>query len=214
MSRADSPRLGGDEGAVLVEFALVLPIIALVTLGILEFGLAWRDANTVTRTVASAGRTGATLANDEFTDYELLRAVQSGFTGNDQLEIERVIVYEAAAVDGGVPQTCLDFGVPTGTGAFGVADTCNIYSKDQVDSDSLAGFRRVASATYPDWDCASGSWDAQWCPADRQRARPGADYVGVFVEAEYTTVTGLISDEVHIQRSAVYEVDPPTAYDD
>ena len=56
--RALRRRLGGERGAELIEFALTLPILLLVVLGIIEFGFVFREYEVVT----NAAREGARIA--------------------------------------------------------------------------------------------------------------------------------------------------------
>jgi Flp pilus assembly protein TadG len=59
MSCASIAKLGGqDEGAVLVEFALTLPLLLLIIVGVFDFGLAFREYAVVT----NAAREGARMA--------------------------------------------------------------------------------------------------------------------------------------------------------
>jgi Flp pilus assembly protein TadG len=51
-------RLGGERGAELIEFALTLPLMLLVVLGIIEFGFVFREYGVVT----NAAREGARIA--------------------------------------------------------------------------------------------------------------------------------------------------------
>ena len=46
----------GDDGAALVEFALAIPILALMFTGILEFGSAYRVEDQIQHSLMSAGR--------------------------------------------------------------------------------------------------------------------------------------------------------------
>ena len=51
----------GDEGAALVEFALVLPIFMAIVMGLFTGGLAYNHKQDITAAVREAGRFGATL---------------------------------------------------------------------------------------------------------------------------------------------------------
>ncbi len=55
-SRNLSRRGHGDEGAVMVEFALMAPLLVLLSLGIAEFGFVWRDSVTIVTASRSAAR--------------------------------------------------------------------------------------------------------------------------------------------------------------
>ena len=87
-------RLGGEErGAALVEFALVLPILLVILLGILDFGLYYYNDLQLTHAARDAARylsvgkvaeandaiDGASLVSTTITS----RAVDAGSTGNE-----------------------------------------------------------------------------------------------------------------------------------
>ena len=57
--RARPVRQRGQQGAVLVEAALVLPIMILVVMGIIEFGFAFASSTTTTGSSRSGARLGA-----------------------------------------------------------------------------------------------------------------------------------------------------------
>ena len=59
MSRASSPRVQGDGGAVMVEFALILPRVVLLLTGVFEYGTVWRESLTLASVVRAASRQAA-----------------------------------------------------------------------------------------------------------------------------------------------------------
>ena len=65
-----------ERGVVLVEMALVAPLLILLVLGIMEFGLAFRNRLTVSNGTQSAGRVAAALGNQEDSDMAVLQAVE------------------------------------------------------------------------------------------------------------------------------------------
>jgi len=69
-------RSGSERGVVLVEMALVAPILILLVIGIMEFGLAFRDRLTVSNGTQSAGRVAAALGNSDDSDIAVLQAVE------------------------------------------------------------------------------------------------------------------------------------------
>ncbi len=207
-------RLVGDGGAVVVEAALFTPILVILALGLIEFGFAYKQTNVAERAAGAGGRTAATFADDWRTDYEVLRAIDATFASADKAaQIERVVVWNAKNAND-VPPAC-DALNPSGFGSFGINTggvQCNVYSPQQVASESLVGFPRTVSGIPPDETigCAAGSWDADWCPTGRDRIRDpgGTDFVGVEVKVRYTTITGMFMDDIVIQRSIIFEIDP------
>ncbi|MEZ5208795.1 MAG: TadE/TadG family type IV pilus assembly protein [Acidimicrobiales bacterium] len=68
-------RLHGDEGAVIIEAALALPIIVILVLGILEYGMAFHEGIIIERGLTLVGRTVSNLGASPYADFETLRAV-------------------------------------------------------------------------------------------------------------------------------------------
>lgn len=54
--RCGGRRLGGDEGAVLVEFALVMPVLFLLLFGMVEFGINMNDYQSIRQAVRDGAR--------------------------------------------------------------------------------------------------------------------------------------------------------------
>ena len=63
LNRIRTDRAGGNErGAALVEFALILPVLAMITFGMLTAGLAFNRKMDLTHAAREGSRFGATLA--------------------------------------------------------------------------------------------------------------------------------------------------------
>jgi hypothetical protein len=196
-----------------VEFALILPVLAVLVLGIFDFGFLHRQSSLVQTGAQQAARTAAGSGTWRFADFEALRAIDSSMSTASRVEIDRVIIWRTDDPDGAVPQTCLDIAVSDGdTSPKGSAAAhCNVYSGAQVAATSPAtGFSADPDAD----DCADGaSWDWFWCPVDRVSSTTGgagsADFVGVYLEATYEPLTGIITtDEYTVEREAVYRIEP------
>lgn len=190
-----------DEGVALIEAALVLPLVALLLVGMIEAGFAWRDSNALARSTQQAARTAARLADSELADYEALRALDSALAGLAASSIQRVIVYDAGAGAGdSPPAVCLDeepADPPAPAGEFGL---CNIYSAAQVHSDSPSEFGDGTS-------CA-GKWDQNYCPSDRVRSGDSPDRIGVWVELRFDQVTSVLPGSLSLSRASVYQLEP------
>lgn len=81
MNASGARRSRGDSGAVLVEFAVLLPILAMLLFGMLSAGMAWNQNLAMAHAARSAGRYAATLPTrdydsmDEYLDEVAARAV-------------------------------------------------------------------------------------------------------------------------------------------
>jgi hypothetical protein len=190
----------------MVELALVMPVLLVLVLGIMDYGFALREANRLERAVSSAARTGATLANYKYTDYEILKSVDAATSGIDGLVVEKVVVYKTD-VNGGPPSAA----------CIGGSGECNVYTAAQLAEDNAEvgfGGRAFGQPT----SCA-GDWDANWCPMSanppapqsRERRRNEVappDYIGVYIEADYEGITNLLPTGVAMQKYAVFAIEP------
>jgi len=66
---------GRERGAVMVEMALVLPLLLLPIVGSFEFGLLFHERLNI---ASSAARTGATMGDRDEADYAILQALEAG----------------------------------------------------------------------------------------------------------------------------------------
>ena len=205
-ARSDrSARLRGDEGAVLVELALVLPLLILLTLGVLEFGRTWGEKNTLIRSAESAARTGATQGPERFADYNTLQSVRASLASLGGSEIERVVIFRSDSANGRVPQQCVDLPIADDLSAKGIAgQRCSIYSSAQVDFQGNV-------LTYFGSPTCSGDWDAAWCPTTRSRGTDvtDPDYLGVYIKVRYEALTGILGNPTaDLSATSVFRLDP------
>jgi TadE-like protein len=90
MSRTSVSRLSDETGSVLIEFALVLPMLLLIVVGIFDFGFAFQKYEVLT----NAAREGARMA------------VLTGYSTPDVKN--RVAAYLTAAGATDAPETTVD----------------------------------------------------------------------------------------------------------
>ncbi len=70
-------RLGRQGGTAVVEFALVLPMLLLILLGIIDFSLALYDKSVITHAAREGARAGIVLRNPKLTTNEIRQVVLS-----------------------------------------------------------------------------------------------------------------------------------------
>lgn len=190
-----------DSGATLVEFALVAPLLVVLVLGTIEFGLAWRARLDVETAVSLAARQNSNLGDFRPADYESLQSMV-GSIDNDAITITKVVIYKATGPNG-EPQnpSCLT-ATPSSTGN-GRSGACNIYHPDQLAN--LTDQRFGPGAT----DCDGGEWDRWWCPPNRNADQGDPpDYLGVYIEAELDATTNLFGDSFTITERGVMRLEP------
>lgn len=200
MTRRAGKRGRGEQGAVLVEFAFLLPVLALLVFGILEFGMAWQDKLTVQTGVRTGVRVGSTAGNVADADKNILLGVGAVLNDIGFANVNWVVVYKSSSTDGVTPAACL---TPT---PHSVSGSCNAYSGAQL--------HQVVDATAPaSWfGCGVGSLDSSWCPTSRQSIQAvGNDYLGVWVNADHPSLTGFFGASLTMTDSAVMRLEPKEA---
>jgi Flp pilus assembly pilin Flp len=85
-----------EEGAAVVEFALVMPILALIIFGIIDFGRAFYTVNNIISAVREGARYGAILSapsspTGEQEIRDRVRSVSQPF-GGDTLTDDRILI--------------------------------------------------------------------------------------------------------------------------
>jgi len=198
----DRRRLAGDEGAVLVEFALFAPVLVLLAMGLLEFGIIWRDKSIV----HTASRAGARAGSNSFVgggqhqdaDYNTLLAVKAGLAQIPPEDIVRVVIYSASSSDGAPPAACADF--DPGNGLYGSpgGQLCNVYTGEFIDTMSLL---------WADWN---EGYDNGWEPDLRDTYEAGGySHVGVYIELEHPYITGIFpGGDIQIADREVMALEP------
>jgi Flp pilus assembly protein TadG len=63
-------RCRGERGAAMVEFALILPLVVLLTFGIIEFAIAYNTNSNINQAGRAGGRTAAILSTDPQMAYK------------------------------------------------------------------------------------------------------------------------------------------------
>lgn len=208
-------RLSGDDGSVIAEMALVAPLMVMLMLGVFEFGTAWRNKIILSNALRSAGRIESQNIQNPNVDQLALGAFYASNAKLTNMKLVKVIVYEASGAAGQPAANCLSRSsvglVTKGVKNASGVQSCSIYSPEQVAAAAANG-GTFGSCTD------TNSWDYNWCagtagiPDPRQNsltATGGPDYVGIYAEYVYDTVTGLLpGNTLKITDSVVYRIEP------
>jgi Flp pilus assembly protein TadG len=115
------PRLRGERGASAVEFALVVPVLILLVLGIAEFGRGFQ----VQGTLSAAAREGVRLMALQNDPAAARAAVRSAASSLDPAITDAQIVITPASCPQGTGSTLvrlrIDYDMPCLTGFFGAS---------------------------------------------------------------------------------------------
>ena len=156
-----------EDGAVLVESAIIIVLLAVLAFGMSDFATVLRQSLTAGSSTRASAHVGSALGNDRYADWEMIQAARASsaeLPGNARMI--RMIVYRSTTTDGRVPSACV------GAGVNFVAGVCNVYRP--------ADFT-VARAAVLANGCIPGR--AGWCPTSRSVDQfIGTDYLGVWIE--------------------------------
>jgi hypothetical protein len=190
----------GQRGAALVELAFVLPVLAVLAFGVVEFGLAWQDRLTVQTAAREGVRVGSSQGKAATADKAALLGVGAVLYDMGLQNVDWVVVFKSTTTDGAVPTACL---TPT---PHSVAGSCNAYTGAQL--------KKVVDGTAPaSWfGCGVGSLDLSWCPTARQSIQAlGNDYLGVRITARHPLLTGFFGSVLTLKDHAVMRLEPQEA---
>lgn len=212
---SSAPRGEGDRAATLVEFALVLPLLALLAFAVAEVGLAFTAENRVQGAVSQAARVGASGGAQIEADRDILLALKAALPPADVTGLQRVVVFRATSADGRVPAVCENAGNPTSNqgqnpGSSLIATACNSYTGATVrtltkDNYTAVGFSSGAS-------CGVSSLDRYWCPRSRKDSRADPpDWIGVWVLIEHDNPLPFYFGDMTFEKASVYRVQPDAA---
>ncbi|MBS1847687.1 MAG: pilus assembly protein [Actinobacteria bacterium] len=211
---APATRRRRDRGAVFIEFALIVPLLLVVAMGIVDYGLDWKWANDVNAAARDGARVGTSAPVFSTSDRSVLLAIASSLTPAQQNAVRQIIVYSTTDPAGAVPAGCLSITNTTGSasspGTKAGVSGCNVYG---------AGTLKYVVAN-PGVDtpwinsagngCDSTDLDYNWCPASRARSLTSGtfDYLGVYIRLSRPSVTKFGIGDQTIARRAVFRFEP------
>lgn len=206
MSRTRTPRrhrfgqrLLGERGAALVELTLIIPVLTLLALGTGELGLAWRSSSTLTAAARAGARVAASQGKAVAADHQTLLATMSALGHIAPTDVQFIVIYKASAADGAVPASCLTGSVTGSCNRYSSTDVLNVYNNPTT---SLTGF---------DTTNCNAQLDRYWCPSTRnniQNALVPLDRVGVYVQANHRSATGLSQFSLTLSDNASMVIEP------
>jgi hypothetical protein len=123
-----------DRGSAAVEFAMVLPLLLLLFIGIAEFGFVFKEKLLVDNAVQTATRTGSSLGQNAGADMAILDSIQQGFSGlpdNGEFLVTKVTVYLADSA--GAPDSTM-----INTYLYSVSGGCD-WNPCPTDESSIGG---------------------------------------------------------------------------
>ena len=232
-STAVRGRSRGDGGAVLVEAAVVLPLLFMLVFGVLEIGSALKSYSGAANAVRAGGRMASVAGNDADADRAILERMARESSGISSGEIEYVVVWHASSTGEQPPAACRP-AVQSGPNlsSVGVSDggvdavgACNVYHRPGDPGgafDMATGEAAQPAAFYfgcgstPDPNKVDCNWPGRArktmltprgdAPPVGETGQP--DYLGVYIRLTHSYVTGVLGDSLTVTDASVNLLEP------
>jgi hypothetical protein len=227
-------RARGDRGAILVEAAIVLPILFSLIFGVLEIGSALKSYSGAANAVRAGGRMASVAGNLADADRLILERIAEEASGIPNGEIEYVVIWHASSKGEKPPAGCTPSaaGSPNQT-SVGVSDggplsnavgACNIYHRpaapggafDMAQGEAAQPADYYFGCTGASDPAASHKVDCNWAARNRKTTisprgttpvvQP--DYLGVHLRAKHDYVTGILGSDLSITDNSVNLLEP------
>jgi hypothetical protein len=175
-------RARNERGAILVEAAFVLPVMILFVMAIIEFGLAFKDLQTVFTATRVGARTGSAEPRQFGYADDVVNAVETSLSAIPSNQWQELWVYKARAD-----------GKPLPSGNFTSCTSCVRYRWD--------------GATWikdqDDWP-ATGAGSQSACGG----VTPGPDALGVYLKVRHDMLTGFFGSAKTLTDNTVVRLEP------
>lgn len=179
----------------MLEFALVVPFLALMAFGTAEMGLAWTAHNKVEGATSTAARVGASSGGVLEADVNILVALRTALPAESLANLDRVVIFNATDADGDFDPSCIK--PVASTNQAGVNGVCNTYSGATVRGFNQAGADPLGAA------------DNFWLGTNRRDSLADPpDAIGVWVRTTHDSKTGTFFDDFTITRQSIYRLQP------
>ncbi|MDH3500753.1 MAG: pilus assembly protein, partial [Acidimicrobiia bacterium] len=87
--------VAGQRGIALVEFALILPLLLSLVVGIAEFGLAFKDFLSVSNAAREGARVAASAGNEPTADCSVRVHLAESFIALNLTRLDRLEIFQA-----------------------------------------------------------------------------------------------------------------------
>lgn len=165
----------------LVEAAIILTLIVLLTFGIIEYGMVFANSSTS----ASSSRAGARLASINYA---------SAADKSDAVESYG----EAVVAD----LDALSSATPVRMWLYRASSTGYPVGSTKFESCSTDCWQLTWNSSQAEWNDPTGGW------ANPDACGDTIDNVGVYVEVEHRYVTGLFGTTITIREHTVMRLEP------
>lgn len=184
-----------------MEAAFLTPVFFLVLIGILEYGLVFRDYLTLTNGTLAGARMASVQGDSPDADFQIIKAVKKA-TGPSSINvIKKLVVFKATGPDSTISATCAAL-TPGTTSTTGV---CNAYGP----ATDWAAVSSPANAV--NYNCTTPGRSKGYCPTTRNtKLGPGLapDFVGIYLEFNHAYLTKMFGNSITLTDTTITQLEP------
>jgi hypothetical protein len=175
----------------MVEFALILPIVLLLTFGLIDFGFAFADAAGIKSAGRSGARIGSALSKQPGQLRSIIAAVNAGLGNSTRAQATELIVYAAPPQNFSAPNSCAG----SGSGSLCFDQVIPVNAPDRFNP---------TNADIAQWD-SNVHW-ADACPAIGNQV--SAWKLAVTVKANYPFLSHFFGPTIKLHETVVIDLEP------
>lgn len=177
-----------EDGAAVIEFAIVIALLLTISLGAFEYGMAFRDWLSVSVSAREGARVGASAATYGQADCVILEATAGALQSLNSGSLQEVHIYRSDA-NGSYP---------------GASSSYNRRYRP-----GITGEPGLIACSGTEWYPIS--LGSNWDPTDRDNSGTNADWIGVRVEFDHEWLTDFLwwTGTVDYTDDAVFRMEPP-----
>ncbi len=184
-----------ERGAAMVEFAIILPLVLLLTFGLIDFGFAFADAAGIKSATRSGARIGSALSKQPGQLQSITTAVNAGLGNSTRAQATEIVVYAAPPNGFNAPSSC----------SAGTTVTSTSMCFDEIIPPNVPDRFFPSQSDVDNWDANVHYQDA--CPAVGNKI--SAWKLSVTVKATYPFLTKLIgSANINLHESVLIDLEP------
>lgn len=198
-----------------VEFALLVPILTILAMGIVEYGMGWKWANDVNAAARDAARSATSEPVFLTSDRAALLSIATSLTSEQIDNIEQIIVFAPIDSKGSMYSSCKSKTNTTGSSSSagsrsGVSNYCNVYGKGQLRYVLAHPSENGPWLNSSGTGCDSSDLSSYWCPASRKRSLTTGTFstLGVSIKMKKPSMTNMGFGDFTITRTAVFRLEP------
>jgi Flp pilus assembly pilin Flp len=195
---------GRESGATAVEFAIILPFLVGILVGMLEFSLLLKNVALTGSAVNGASRVASVESRKSQYQQHAFESVVALLQRNS-LVADKIVIFKADKATG-LPRNGAVLATDAPTPLLVPGDFSSCVAECFVWSKTDAGYVQKLDESDPLVTDKLVQWP--WWKQSACGAADNTDFLGVWVELQHKYVTPMFGEERRVRKSAIYRLEP------